>query len=103
MIRSYALQYRFPYHFQCRTRTHPYSYVEVTMPATRALPTEEAVELIQLTRTLAAKELAPRVADAEADGAFPRDVFRTLGRSGLLGLPFAEEDGGADQPYEVYL
>ncbi|MFD9316259.1 acyl-CoA dehydrogenase family protein [Streptomyces sp. NPDC060053] len=73
------------------------------MPATRALPTEEAVELIQLTRTLAAKELAPRVADAEADGAFPRDVFRTLGRSGLLGLPFAEEDGGADQPYEVYL
>ncbi|MDR6980252.1 alkylation response protein AidB-like acyl-CoA dehydrogenase [Streptomyces sp. 3330] len=73
------------------------------MPATRALPTEEAVELIQLTRTLAAKELAPRVADAEADGAFPRDVFRTLGRSGLLGLPFAEEDGGADQPYGVYL
>ncbi|MFJ9022134.1 acyl-CoA dehydrogenase family protein [Streptomyces sp. NPDC102259] len=73
------------------------------MPATRALPTEEAVELIQLTRTLAAKELAPRVADAESDGAFPRDVFRTLGRSGLLGLPFAEEDGGADQPYEVYL
>lgn len=73
------------------------------MPATRALPTEEAVELIQLTRTLVAKELAPRVADAEADEAFPRDVFRTLGRSGLLGLPFAEEDGGADQPYEVYL
>ncbi|MER5429922.1 acyl-CoA dehydrogenase family protein [Streptomyces sp. NPDC002588] len=73
------------------------------MPATRALPTEEAVELIQLTRTLAAKELAPRVADAEADGAFPRDVFRTLGRSGLLGLPFAEEYGGAGQPYEVYL
>ncbi|WP_329222719.1 acyl-CoA dehydrogenase family protein [Streptomyces sp. NBC_01485] len=73
------------------------------MPATRALPTEEAVELIQLTRTFAVKELAPRVALAEADGAFPRDVFRTLGRSGLLGLPFAEEDGGADQPYEVYL
>ncbi|MEU5666136.1 acyl-CoA dehydrogenase family protein [Streptomyces longwoodensis] len=73
------------------------------MPATRALPTEEAVELIQLTRILAAKELAPRVAEAEADEAFPRDVFRTLGRSGLLGLPFAEEHGGAGQPYEVYL
>lgn len=88
MILSYSFQYRF---------------VEVTMPATRALPTEEAVELIQLTRILAAKELAPRVAEAEADEAFPRDVFRTLGRSGLLGLPFAEEHGGADQPYEVYL
>jgi alkylation response protein AidB-like acyl-CoA dehydrogenase len=88
MILSYSFQYRF---------------VEVTMPATRALPTEEAVELIQLTRILAAKELAPRVAEAEADEAFPRDVFRTLGRSGLLGLPFAEEHGGAGQPYEVYL
>ncbi|MEU6537906.1 acyl-CoA dehydrogenase family protein [Streptomyces sp. NPDC047000] len=73
------------------------------MPATRILPTEEAVDLVELTRTLAAKELAPRVAEAEADAAFPREVFRTLGRSGLLGLPFAEKDGGAGQPYEVYL
>ncbi|MHB9857712.1 acyl-CoA dehydrogenase family protein [Streptomyces sp. YIM S03343] len=73
------------------------------MPATRTLPTEEAADLIQLTRTLAARELAPKVAEAEADGAFPREVFRTLGRSGLLGLPFAERDGGAGQPYEVYL
>ena len=73
------------------------------MPATRILPTEEAVDLVELTRTLAVKELAPKVAEAEADGAFPREVFRTLGRSGLLGLPFAEEDGGAGQPYEVYL
>jgi alkylation response protein AidB-like acyl-CoA dehydrogenase len=73
------------------------------MPATRILPTEEAADLIGLTRTLAAKELAPRVAEAEADGAFPREVFRTLGRSGLLGLPFAEEHGGAGQPYAVYL
>jgi alkylation response protein AidB-like acyl-CoA dehydrogenase len=73
------------------------------MPATRILPTEEAADLIDLTRTLAAKELAPKVAEAEADGAFPREVFRTLGRSGLLGLPFAERDGGAGQPYEVYL
>jgi alkylation response protein AidB-like acyl-CoA dehydrogenase len=43
------------------------------------------------------------VADFEARGAFPRDVLRTLGRSGLLGLPYPPEYGGADQPYEVYL
>jgi alkylation response protein AidB-like acyl-CoA dehydrogenase len=30
-------------------------------------------------------------------------VLRTLGRSGLLGLPYPQEHGGADQPYEVYL
>jgi alkylation response protein AidB-like acyl-CoA dehydrogenase len=30
-------------------------------------------------------------------------VFRTLGRAGLLSLPYPEEYGGGDQPYEVYL
>jgi hypothetical protein len=73
------------------------------MPATRTLPTREAADLIELTRAFAVKELAPGAADAEADGTFPRDVFRLLGRSGLLGLPYGEEYGGGDQPYEVYL
>jgi alkylation response protein AidB-like acyl-CoA dehydrogenase len=30
-------------------------------------------------------------------------VFTLLGRSGLLSLPYPEEYGGAEQPYEVYL
>lgn len=30
-------------------------------------------------------------------------MLRTLGRAGLLGLPYPEEYGGAAQPYEVYL
>jgi alkylation response protein AidB-like acyl-CoA dehydrogenase len=30
-------------------------------------------------------------------------VFRTLGRAGLLGLPYPEQYGGGGQPYEVYL
>jgi alkylation response protein AidB-like acyl-CoA dehydrogenase len=67
------------------------------------LPTEEAVELLELTTELAAKELAPRVVDHEAAGRFPREVFRILGRAGLLGLPYPEEYGGAQQPVEVYL
>ena len=69
----------------------------------RILPTDEAYQLLDLARELADGELAPRAADFEARGEFPREVIRTLGRSGLLGLPYPEEFGGAAQPYEVYL
>ena len=67
------------------------------------LPTEEARALLDLTTELAEKELAPRVAEYEAAGRFPREIFRTIGRCGLLGLPYPEQYGGAGQPYEVYL
>ncbi|MGH3373091.1 MAG: acyl-CoA dehydrogenase family protein, partial [Nocardioidaceae bacterium] len=73
------------------------------MPATRVMPTDEATDLILLTRDLVAKELAPPVAEAEATETFPREVFRTLGRAGLLSLPYPEQYGGGGQPYEVYL
>ncbi len=67
------------------------------------LPTEEAVALLELTTELAEKELAPRVNEHEDLHHFPREVFRVLGRSGLLGLPYPEQYGGGEQPYEVYL
>ncbi len=73
------------------------------MPAERLLPSDDATELIKLTRSLADRELRPRASEVEASETFPRDVFRTLGRSGLLGLPYPEEYGGGGQPYEVYL
>ncbi|MFI0445229.1 acyl-CoA dehydrogenase family protein [Actinomadura sp. 6N118] len=73
------------------------------MPAERMLPTPEAEDLIELTRELCRKELAPRAAPAEETGTFPRDIFRLLGRSGLLGLPYPEDQGGGGQPFEVYL
>jgi alkylation response protein AidB-like acyl-CoA dehydrogenase len=69
----------------------------------RILPSEEAYELLDLTREIAERELAPKAAGYEDRGEFPRDVLRTIGRAGLLGLPYPEADGGAGQPYEVYL
>jgi hypothetical protein len=69
----------------------------------RLLPTEEAEALLELTREIAAKELAPQAAAMEEQAAFPAEAYALLGRSGLLSLPFAEEHGGGGQPYEVYL
>ena len=69
----------------------------------RTLPSPEAEALLELTRELVAGEVAPQAADCEARGEFPRELFRTLGKAGLLGLPYAEEYGGGGQPYEVYL
>jgi alkylation response protein AidB-like acyl-CoA dehydrogenase len=73
------------------------------MAVDRLLPTEEAADLIELVREIGDAELRPRVAADERAERFPRDVFATLGKAGLLGLPFPAEYGGAAQPYEVYL
>jgi len=73
------------------------------MTVERILPTEEAEALLGLTREIADAELTSRVNDFEARGEFPRDLLRTLGRAGLLSIPYPEEYGGGGQPYEVYV
>lgn len=73
------------------------------MPAERLLPDQDAEDLIKLTREIARDELAPLASDHEEQGRFPREQFRTLGRAGLLGLPYPERWGGSGLPYEVYL
>ena len=73
------------------------------MPAERLLPSSEAEALVDLAREIARDELAPRAAAAEEAEQFPREQFRLLGKSGLLGLPYPERWGGGDVQYEVYL
>ncbi|MER5507988.1 acyl-CoA dehydrogenase [Streptomyces sp. NPDC002766] len=72
-------------------------------PVDRELPTDEARDLISLVRDIAQREIAPKAAEEEDAGRFPREVFTLLSKSGLLGLPYDSEYGGGDQPYEVYL
>src|SRR5215210_1008391 len=75
------------------------------MVVDRVLPASfpEAADLLALVRDIADTEIAPRVDADEAEGRFPREVFQTLGKAGLLGLPYPEEYGGGGVPYEAYL
>jgi hypothetical protein len=73
------------------------------MPAERMLPTPEAQAIIELARDVATGELSPRVAAAEAEHRFPREVFAQLGELGLLAMPLPEQWGGGALPYEIYL
>ncbi|MGQ0836980.1 acyl-CoA dehydrogenase family protein [Actinokineospora sp.] len=73
------------------------------MPAERLLPNTDAEDLLKLAREIARDELAPLASAHEEQARFPREQFRLLGRSGLLGLPYAEQWGGSALSYEVYL
>ncbi|MFF9571492.1 acyl-CoA dehydrogenase family protein [Streptomyces sp. NPDC014685] len=73
------------------------------MPVERLLPTREAEELLARARDIADEELAPRVEEHERAETYPEGLFARLGETGLLGLPYSEEFGGGNQPYEVYL
>ncbi|OII63578.1 acyl-CoA dehydrogenase [Streptomyces sp. CC53] len=72
-------------------------------PVERQLPTEEARDLITLVRDIVQGEVAPKAAEEEDAGRFPRETFSLLSDAGLLGLPYDSAHGGGDQPYEVYL
>src|SRR5664280_521697 len=73
------------------------------MPVQRLMPTTESKMLIDMTRDVVTKELAPRVDAMERAAEHPHEVFQILGAQGLLSLPYPEEYGGGGQPYEVYL
>jgi alkylation response protein AidB-like acyl-CoA dehydrogenase len=73
------------------------------MAVERLLPDTQAEDLIALARDIATNELAPLAAEYEEKERFPRELFRLLGRSGLLGLPYPEKWGGGGVSYELYL
>jgi alkylation response protein AidB-like acyl-CoA dehydrogenase len=73
------------------------------MPVDRLLPSQDAADLIALTRDIADKLLDPIVDAHEKAETYPDGLFAQLGAAGLLSLPQPEAWGGGGQPYEVYL
>jgi len=57
---------------------------------------DEVLALQREVRKFAAKELAPRAAEMDRTGEFPRENVAKLGEMGLLGMSVSEEYGGAD-------
>lgn len=65
--------------------------------------TEEQRAIVGLIGEIADREVAPFAADHERAATFPRTAFASLGKAGVLALPYPEEHGGAGQPTWVYL
>ncbi|TDC58552.1 acyl-CoA dehydrogenase [Actinomadura sp. KC345] len=59
-------------------------------------PPAEVEELREVVTAFTAREVAPLVAAAERDEAFPRELFDRWAKAGLLGLRVPEEYGGSD-------
>jgi alkylation response protein AidB-like acyl-CoA dehydrogenase len=57
--------------------------------------TSEQQMIREAVRDFATREIAPRARHVDETGEFPAETFRKMGELGLMGIPFAEEDGGA--------
>jgi alkylation response protein AidB-like acyl-CoA dehydrogenase len=55
-----------------------------------------------MVRDFAQREIAPKAAEIDKNGAFPVDILAQMSELGLMGLPIAEEYGGAGADYTSY-
>src|SRR3954447_19284480 len=66
--------------------------VEAVAPAYEI--SQEALDLRDMVRRLAQDKIAPRAGDIDRKSEYPWDVRELLAEHDVLGLPFAEENGG---------
>jgi glutaryl-CoA dehydrogenase (non-decarboxylating) len=61
--------------------------------------TDEQIQVRDMVREFAAREVAPHIQQWDALGEFHPEVLRKMGELGLLGLPIPEQYGGAGFDY----
>ncbi|TBW03882.1 isovaleryl-CoA dehydrogenase [Azotobacter chroococcum] len=74
-----------------------------TLPGLNFFLGEEIDMLRDSVAGFAAREIAPRAAEADRTDQFPMDLWRKFGELGLLGLTVAEEYGGAGMGYLAHM
>ncbi|MBA2289693.1 MAG: acyl-CoA dehydrogenase family protein, partial [Chloroflexia bacterium] len=61
--------------------------------------TEEQIQVRDMVREFAQREVAPYIQEWDAKTEFHRDVLDKMGEAGILGLPIPEEYGGLGLDY----
>ncbi|MFF2533044.1 acyl-CoA dehydrogenase [Brevibacillus sp. NPDC058079] len=64
---------------------------------------EEQEMMRRMVRDFAQKEIAPFVPVMEETDQFPRQILKKMGEMGLMGIPIAEEWGGAGADFMSYI
>ncbi|MFS0557624.1 acyl-CoA dehydrogenase [Brevibacillus sp. 179-C9.3 HS] len=64
---------------------------------------EEQEMMRRMVRDFAGKEIAPFVPVMEETDQFPRQIIKKMGEMGLMGIPIAEEWGGAGADFISYI
>lgn len=73
------------------------------MPADIRLLDEDQKALVSMVREFADEVLAPASAGYEERSEDPAPLYKQLADLELTGIPYPEEHGGGNQPYETYL
>ncbi|SDI17413.1 isovaleryl-CoA dehydrogenase [Pseudomonas flavescens] len=77
--------------------------MSIMLPGLNFFLGEEIDMLRDAVASFAAKEIAPRAAEADRSDQFPMDLWRKFGDMGLLGLTVSEEYGGAGMGYLAHM
>ena len=64
---------------------------------------DEHLELRELCRSFATKEITPFASEWSEQHVFPTGVFKKLGELGLMGMLVDSEYGGSDAGYVAYV
>ncbi|WP_280921763.1 acyl-CoA dehydrogenase [Paenibacillus sediminis] len=65
--------------------------------------TEEQQMIRRMVRDFAEREIAPFIEKMEENDEYPVDIIRKMGANGLMGIPIAEEWGGAGSDFISYI